>query len=146
MNIFPTNSVACTYCFKVNIVSGNSAAILEIASPPVLLSRFGNSLFSTEPRDSMDSFDIEIPICSVCMESSGDCIFLNCGHGGFCESCASQLVVKFGDCSSCRTPITSLYRLVEISRSTATAVVLEVPTLKGGDTPRVPYPKKLKSS
>ena len=134
--ILSNSAITCTACNRVNRIFSGNSSVLEIPNPPVPLFRISPHVFSVTTQGEERDFDLEISNCSVCMESGGDCVLLTCGHGGFCEPCALRIQGKFGCCSTCRVAITSVLRLVEIFRSTATAAVLDLP-----DTPPVKVPK-----
>ena len=138
-----SSSITCTACNRVNRISSGDASVLDISNSSVQLFRVSPHVFSTNPQSEEKSFDLEISNCSVCMESGGDCVLLNCGHGGFCEPCALRIQGKFGCCSTCREVIVSVLRLVEISRSTATAAELELVETSSPPV-KVPRPSKKK--
>ena len=48
--------------------------------------------------------------CSVCCTRDAACVFIPCGHGGFCEACAVR-AERRGRCFTCRGPIQSTLRI-----------------------------------
>ena len=48
--------------------------------------------------------------CSVCYTRERTHAFVNCGHGGFCDSCANRGVGR-GRCHTCRGPVDGTIRI-----------------------------------
>jgi hypothetical protein len=44
--------------------------------------------------------------CVICYDAPGTCVFLECGHSGFCRRCARLLYVRPpNECPACRQPL-----------------------------------------
>ena len=54
-------------------------------------------------------------LCYICYANPSDCIYLDCGHGGVCLSCAMDTIKKNNICTLCRKPVT---QLIEIDPTT----------------------------
>ena len=46
--------------------------------------------------------------CSVCYTREPTHAYINCGHGGFCDSCANR---RRGRCHTCRGPVDATIRI-----------------------------------
>lgn len=57
-----------------------------------------------EPGDQnpLDMTNQETSTCTICFENLGDCVFMNCGHGGLCYECSSEVWQKKAKCYLCR--------------------------------------------
>ena len=87
-----------------------------------------------------------LPICSVCMDGSGDCVLIGCGHGGICENCAIYLYQVFGKCPVCRGDTDGIVSLLVVGPGIAHGIILERQARKFSDQiPKVPVGKKKKS-
>ena len=49
--------------------------------------------------------------CLICFENSPDGVFMNCGHGGFCTTCAFEMVEIKNECHLCRQEIKQVVQL-----------------------------------
>ena len=49
--------------------------------------------------------DQSITCCLICFENSPDSVFMDCGHGGVCYNCATDIFKKTGECYLCRRAI-----------------------------------------
>jgi hypothetical protein len=50
--------------------------------------------------------DANDDLCVICYDQLPTCVFLECGHGGFCRRCAHRLFVRPpGECPTCRQTI-----------------------------------------
>lgn len=52
--------------------------------------------------------------CNICFENEGDHVLLPCGHGGYCHTCAHQLLASRAiarTCPMCRAPLTSIAKV-----------------------------------
>ena len=68
-----------------------------------------NSNISGENQDqSMNS-------CLICFENTPDSVFMDCGHGGMCYTCATDIFKKTGECYLCRKAIKQVL-LLDLSR------------------------------
>jgi hypothetical protein len=54
------------------------------------------------PPNSESSTDKK---CVICVEGPCDSVFMDCGHGGICFSCANTMVKEKESCHFCRAPI-----------------------------------------
>jgi hypothetical protein len=51
-------------------------------------------------------------LCVICYDRQQSCVFLECGHGGFCAKCARLLFVRPpNECPSCRQRIEQVVEL-----------------------------------
>ena len=50
-------------------------------------------------------------VCSVCFENKPDSVYMPCGHGGVCYSCAIDIWKNSDDCYLCRKVRGNLYGL-----------------------------------
>lgn len=48
---------------------------------------------------------ISINSCLICFENAPDSVFMDCGHGGMCYVCATDIFKKTGECYLCRNVI-----------------------------------------
>lgn len=56
-------------------------------------------------------------LCVICYDNAATCVFLECGHGGFCRKCANLLFVRPpNECPTCRTRIEQVLELQQISK------------------------------
>ncbi|GFR44736.1 hypothetical protein Agub_g6064, partial [Astrephomene gubernaculifera] len=52
--------------------------------------------------------------CVICYDAAASCVFLECGHGGFCRRCAYRLFVRPpNECPTCRAPIEQVVEVEE---------------------------------
>ncbi|GMH43727.1 hypothetical protein BSKO_11649 [Bryopsis sp. KO-2023] len=62
--------------------------------------------------------------CIICYDGVASCVFLECGHGGFCRKCANKLFVRPpNECPTCRQKID---QVVELTVSGEIGEVLSV--------------------
>ena len=47
----------------------------------------------------------------ICFDNYADSVFLECGHGGCCFSCAIDIWIKKKGCYLCRTNIVQVVQL-----------------------------------
>ncbi|CAD8086503.1 unnamed protein product [Paramecium primaurelia] len=64
-------------------------------------------ILSTSPRKSNDA---EMK-CLICFENESGYVLMNCGHGGLCLKCASNLLLKNKECYLCRQPIMKVFQI-----------------------------------
>ncbi|CAD8100434.1 unnamed protein product [Paramecium sonneborni] len=64
-------------------------------------------ILSTSPRKSNDG-DIK---CLICFENESGYVLMNCGHGGLCLKCASNLLLRNKECYLCRQPIMKIFQI-----------------------------------
>ena len=73
------------------------------------------------PNESQMSVESEIPqepinpsesyiLCNVCFCEESDSVFMNCGHGGVCLTCANDIWNSTGECYLCRDQIDHVLR------------------------------------
>ena len=62
---------------------------------------------STEASsDSASSSDGNANGCVICFDGVPDHVLMNCGHGGYCKTCAHKVFVRPpNQCPHCRTPV-----------------------------------------
>ena len=62
------------------------------------------------------SRDTDEDLCIICYDLPPSCVFLECGHGGFCKHCAYLLFVRPpGECPTCRQAIEQVVELTEVT-------------------------------
>lgn len=45
-------------------------------------------------------------LCMICYDNPPACVFMSCGHGGFCKQCANLLFLRPpNECPTCRAPL-----------------------------------------
>jgi hypothetical protein len=49
--------------------------------------------------------------CQICFENPPDGVFMHCGHGGLCTSCAFEMVTIKPECHLCREEINQVVQL-----------------------------------
>jgi hypothetical protein len=47
--------------------------------------------------------------CLICFDALPDAVFMTCGHGGVCYTCAIDVWKKNAECYLCRKEITAVY-------------------------------------
>lgn len=55
-----------------------------------------------------------------------DAVFMDCGHGGVCLSCANDVWISTGECYLCREPIKCILRYDVKDKKGATYKVIEM--------------------
>lgn len=65
-------------------------------------------------------------LCNVCFANDSDSVFMDCGHGGICLSCANDIWVSTGECYLCRDPIKYILRYDVHDKKGATYKVIEM--------------------
>lgn len=69
-------------------------------------------------------------VCYICCERRADAVVMECGHGGVCFACATQLAdTPPHQCPVCRDPIQEILKLHEVSEF---GRVVAVPSSGGG--------------
>ena len=64
------------------------------------------SSFAPLPRETSD--------CAICFEGNRDFLFTPCGHRGFCETCADNLLRTNPLCPFCRSPVAAKQRVHDV--------------------------------
>ena len=55
-------------------------------------------------------------LCIICYDQPPSCVFLECGHGGFCKRCAYLLFVRPPcECPTCRQAIEQVVELTQVT-------------------------------
>lgn len=50
--------------------------------------------------------------CIICYDAVANCVFLECGHGGYCRKCANRLFVRPpNECPTCRQKIDQVHSI-----------------------------------
>ncbi|GFH18381.1 E3 ubiquitin-protein ligase [Haematococcus lacustris] len=87
-----------------------SARTVSLA--PARLLRVGPTLYKqlagagsiVVPEEGVDD-----GLCVICYDKPSSCVFLDCGHGGFCKACAYRIFVRPpNECPTCRQHIEQL--------------------------------------
>ena len=76
-----------------------------------------SQLFSSTPSPTTSPFSLlssETPDCAICFESKRDFLFIPCGHRGFCEICADELLRTSSLCPFCRSSVTGKQRVHDV--------------------------------
>lgn len=60
-------------------------------------------LYKEVPKDK-----ILAASCLICFDNQQDCVIMNCGHAGFCKSCAVEIFERADPCPICRQVYLSL--------------------------------------
>ena len=94
----------------------------EVTDPPILSPR-------QEPVAPVDSDPGQ---CTICMDEPADTVLRPCNHGGIGYKCADALVRRSlltggACCPQCRTQISSLIKLSEMSDQVAKGFEIEIP-------------------
>jgi LSD1 subclass zinc finger protein len=133
----------CAFCGRVNRkLEDRMCETSEVFE--VQLVRTGPCMFKEGQGLAEKVFPIDLMSCALCMDEMGDCVFLSCGHGGFCESCAKSVIINFKQCSVCRSEISKVVRVIALAPSTATALEVCVKAESCVRLPRVPSAKSKK--
>ena len=94
----------------------------EITDPPILSPR----------QEPVAPVDTEPGQCTICMDEPADTVLRPCNHGGIGYKCADALVRRSllsggACCPQCRTQISSLIKLSEMSDQVAKGFEIEIP-------------------
>jgi len=67
---------------------------------------------ATTPTTSDEHESTASTQCEICMAAPRESAFVPCGHGHFCDACASRIAGQQGAiCPICRTQITDILRV-----------------------------------
>jgi hypothetical protein len=56
--------------------------------------------------------DADDGLCTICYDNEASCVFMECGHGGYCWRCAHVLFARPpSECPVCRQPIQQVVEL-----------------------------------
>ena len=97
---------------RLAMSSGSRCQICE----EKLTTELWQSLNST-PSSTAFSFSPlsrETPDCTICCERKRDFLFIPCGHRGFCEECANELLRTKSLCPFCRSSVTGKQRVHDV--------------------------------
>lgn len=94
----------------------------EITDPPILSPR----------QEPLAPVDTDPGQCTICMDEPADTVLRPCNHGGIGYKCADALVRRSlltggASCPQCRTQISSLIKLSEMSDQVAKGFEVEIP-------------------
>ena len=53
----------------------------------------------------------EVGDCVICFDNPPDAVFMKCGHGGVCYTCAMDIWKRNAECYLCRKEIAAVYQL-----------------------------------
>ncbi|PNH03383.1 E3 ubiquitin-protein ligase [Tetrabaena socialis] len=63
-------------------------------------------------------------LCVICYDQEATCVFLECGHGGFCRRCAYLLFIRPpNECPSCRSTIEQVVEIEAVAPVGAVALI-----------------------
>ncbi|KAF4650445.1 Thymocyte nuclear protein 1, partial [Perkinsus chesapeaki] len=107
------NNFVCDSCKSVNrvvVYPLGDRGVDVVVDPSCVVPR---------QRGSADAFQMaergSVLPCSICLDSTGDCVLLPCNHGGFCQVCSvhvgSNLAVGGRHCPKCREYIQQIVRV-----------------------------------
>ncbi len=148
----PTASIVfvCSSCHSVNRVDGaadRTLSIVDCDDDSAVMIPNTPQLFSLGEGGGGP---LAVPVCSVCLESPGDVILSDCGHGGLCEACARHILlnkaVGGSHCPKCRSVIKNLVRVSEIHEEFVKGKKLEIQESKAKTPPKVPPPVGLRKA
>jgi len=112
----------CQQCRAVNRIGDFGASALPPG--PEVLRRMASGIFQASNDAQAAAAAIEPPSteirsCSVCLDGVGDCVFMSCAHGGFCEACARHIAgnaaVGGAHCPRCRRAIERVLRITQVT-------------------------------
>ena len=63
--------------------------------------------------------------CLICFDLPPDAVFMDCGHGGICYSCALDVWKKNSECFLCRKEIRCVYQLEQSSHDEYIKIIAE---------------------
>lgn len=56
--------------------------------------------------------EVDESLCTICYDNEASCVFMECGHGGYCWRCAHVLFARPpSECPVCRQPIQQVLEL-----------------------------------
>lgn len=55
--------------------------------------------------------DAEEDLCNICFSEQANAVFLDCGHGQICLSCAVDSMQKSTKCLFCREPVVQIIQI-----------------------------------
>eukprot|EP01017_Pseudomicrothorax_dubius_P046105 TRINITY_DN8075_c0_g1_i1.p1 TRINITY_DN8075_c0_g1~~TRINITY_DN8075_c0_g1_i1.p1 ORF type:complete len:625 (-),score=103.90 TRINITY_DN8075_c0_g1_i1:72-1946(-) len=87
---------------KFVVERGEGADLSEEAKNVILVNSPKNVPMEEQPSGVM---------CCVCFDKEPDSVFLDCGHGGLCFSCARDIWKNANECYLCRKPISQILQL-----------------------------------
>ena len=141
----------CQQCRAVNRIGDFGASALPPG--PEALRRTASGIFQPTTDAQAAAAVVEPPVteiksCTVCLDGVGDCVFMPCAHGGFCEACARHIAgnaaVGGAHCPRCRRAIERVLRITQATGgSIVKAVDLKVQLGEASGRkapPRVPPP------
>ena len=145
-----TTAFVCRACHVVNRIGDSRSSLVGANANTVTLRRMGSGVFQ-QVGDSLGNSmlnsaggdsQFSIPSCSVCLDGIGDCVFLPCCHGGFCEDCARHIAgnaaVGGAVCPRCRRNIESVCRIVRVVGAGLVKVAPLTDLAVGGKSGRLP--------
>ncbi|KAJ9522068.1 hypothetical protein QJQ45_005125 [Haematococcus lacustris] len=97
----------------------------EKAKPQVLLRGLATSTLTglfdgrllglSTPNQVVPEEGVDDGLCVICYDKPSSCVFLDCGHGGFCKACAYRIFVRPpNECPTCRQHIEQVVELEEV--------------------------------
>ena len=60
--------------------------------------------------------------CIICFENMSDAVFMNCGHGGICNECATAIWKRADTCHCCRSAIDHILRIEDTGKNTVSVI------------------------
>ncbi|KAJ9522551.1 hypothetical protein QJQ45_008395 [Haematococcus lacustris] len=75
----------------------------------------GRLLGLSTPNQVVPEEGVDDGLCVICYDKPSSCVFLDCGHGGFCKACAYRIFVRPpNECPTCRQHIEQVVELEEV--------------------------------
>ena len=101
---------------EISTVSQNSKGIkstlISAQQRKILGGKLADRIRKDRPMKSEKSPRPEVDDkCQICFENPPDGVFMNCGHGGLCTSCAFEMVTIKPECHLCREEIKQVVQL-----------------------------------
>ncbi|CAF0985136.1 unnamed protein product [Adineta steineri] len=56
----------------------------------------------------------EVQGCAICFDGLRNFLLIPCGHRGYCEKCADEILREAGYCPFCRAPVSAKQRVIDV--------------------------------
>ena len=94
------------YIRFLSMLSNDGSGEMTDSSLPQKKETDESSEEEEEEQEECTDVVIHDDCCTICFESGGRCVFMNCGHGLYCRPCANKLIVRPPhSCPVCRQRI-----------------------------------------